>query len=110
MRPKKHGRPNNFQIKELCRSGDALKKEDAMHKTDPMDNHYGRRVEADRSWSVYHVFTGVPAHACGHSMIGLNRSDATQRMLFLNRRNERLRIERNEACRPDVLRTDMVLS
>ena len=28
---------------------------------DPMDHQYGRRIEADRSWTVYHVFTGEPA-------------------------------------------------
>ena len=22
--------------------------------------HYGRRVEADGTWTIYHVFTGVP--------------------------------------------------
>ena len=70
-----------------------------MHLNNPIDDHFGRRIEADRSWSVYHVFTGVPARAGGRSMIGLNRSEATRQMLFLNRRNERLRIERNEACR-----------
>ena len=28
---------------------------------DSMDHQYGRRIETDRSWTVYHVFTGVPA-------------------------------------------------
>ncbi len=45
-----------------------------------------RRIEADRSWSVYHVFTGVPACNDGQAMIGLSRSDATRGMLSLNRR------------------------
>lgn len=47
-----------------------------------------RRIEADRSWSVYHVFTGVPACNDGQAMIGLGRSDATQGMLSLNRRDD----------------------
>lgn len=59
------------------------------------DHQYGRRVEADRSWTVYHVFTGIPAHVNGASMIGLTRSEATKSMLSLNfcsseRRKERI--------------------
>ena len=52
-----------------------------------LDEQYGRRVESDRSWTVYHVFTGVPAHADGQIMTGLSRSDASNGMLSLNRRN-----------------------
>ena len=54
---------------------------------DSMDHLFGRRIEADRSWTVYHVFTGIPAGADETAMIGLTRSDATEGMLFLNRRN-----------------------
>lgn len=56
---------------------------------DSHDRQYGRRIEADRSWTVYHVFTGVPAHADGEAMTGLTRSDATHGMLSLNRRNRK---------------------
>ena len=51
-----------------------------------VDSQYGRRVEMDRSWTIYHVFTGVPALVCGQSMTGLNRADATYAMLRLNSR------------------------
>ena len=51
------------------------------------DRQYGRRVEADRSWTIYHVFTGIPAHVDGAFLTGLNHSDATIGMLSLNRRN-----------------------
>jgi len=51
------------------------------------DHQYGRRVEADRSWTVYHVFTGIPAHVDGTFMTGLTRAEATRRMLALNLRN-----------------------
>jgi hypothetical protein len=51
------------------------------------NRQYGRRVEADRSWTVYHVFSGIPAHENGASMTGLNRSDATRSMLSLNQRH-----------------------
>lgn len=49
------------------------------------DDHYGRRVEVDRSWTVYDVFTGVPATIGGHAMVGLSRQAATERMLAMNR-------------------------
>jgi len=26
----------------------------------PPDDQFGRRVEFDRSWTIYHVFTGFP--------------------------------------------------
>lgn len=51
------------------------------------NRQYGRRIEADRSWTVYHVFSGVPAHKDGVAMTGLSRSDATRSMLSLNLRN-----------------------
>ncbi|WP_157014723.1 hypothetical protein [Mesorhizobium xinjiangense] len=53
-----------------------------------LDKQYGRRIEADRSWTVYHVFTGVPGHVDGQTMTGLSQSYATDRMLSLNRRNQ----------------------
>lgn len=49
---------------------------------------YGRRVEVDCSWTVYHVFSGVPARRSGNPMTGLSRSDATEGMLSLNLHNE----------------------
>ena len=51
----------------------------------PADHVYGRRVEADRSWTVYHVFTGIPARTGSGAMTGLSRIDATDRMMSLNR-------------------------
>ncbi|WP_378941601.1 hypothetical protein [Mesorhizobium sp. ANAO-SY3R2] len=50
-------------------------------------HQFGRRIEADRSWTVYHVFTGIPAHVDGQAMTGLTRSDATDGMTFLNLRS-----------------------
>lgn len=60
-------------------------------------HHYGRRVEADGTWSIYHVFTGEPAAIGGHSMIGLSRSRATAGMLSLNRFSEARQRNRNGA-------------
>ena len=55
------------------------------------DRQYGRRVEVDHSWTVYYVFTGIPAHIDGVPMVGLTRAHATQSMLDLNRRNAEAR-------------------
>ena len=60
-------------------------------RPDPLYHQFGRRIEADRSWTVYHVFTGVPAHVEGGSMTGLTRSVATRGMQSLNRETERTR-------------------
>jgi hypothetical protein len=63
---------------------------------DSMHHQYGRRIEADRSWTIYHVFTGVPARFGGEAMTGLSRLDATSGMLRLNLRNAERRRERTE--------------
>lgn len=55
---------------------------------DMRDRQYGRRVERDGSWSIYHVFTGAPAEIRGLPTTGLTRGRATEGMLLLNRRNE----------------------
>jgi hypothetical protein len=47
-------------------------------------DQYGRRVEMDRSWTIYHVFSGLPAFVGGQVMTGLSRSAATAGMLALN--------------------------
>jgi hypothetical protein len=52
-----------------------------------MSAHYGRRIEANRSWTIYDVFTGVPAAMGNRPMTGLTEKDATATMLLLNRRN-----------------------
>lgn len=57
-------------------------------RRNPLDHHYGRRIEADRSWTVYHVFTGVPARDGGDAMTGLSRVAATDTMLSMNHRND----------------------
>ncbi len=64
----------------------ALCRNEGESGREPVDRQYGRRIEMDRSWTVYHVFTGVPVRADGHVMTGLSRSDATSGMLSLNLR------------------------
>jgi hypothetical protein len=70
--------------------------EGGAHGQDSMHHHYGRRIEADRSWTIYHVFTGIPARFGGAAMTGLSRLDATSGMLRLNLRNAERRRERIE--------------
>ncbi len=53
------------------------------------DHQYGRRVERDGSWSIYHVFTGAPVEIRGVPTTGLTRGCATEGMLSLNSLNER---------------------
>lgn len=62
-----------------------------------MDQHFGRRIEKDRTWTIYHVYTGIPATSSGRNMTGLSHSDATDGMLFLNDRNTRHRARRHAA-------------
>jgi len=64
---------------------------------DMPDDQFGRRVEVDRSWTVYHVFTGVPARIDGAAMTDLSRSAATDTMLSLNVRSIERAKERNTA-------------
>ncbi|SDA81333.1 hypothetical protein [Mesorhizobium qingshengii] len=52
-----------------------------------MSHDYGRRVEVNRSWTIYHVFTGRPAEIGTRPMVGLSEFDATSVMLFLNSHN-----------------------
>jgi hypothetical protein len=61
---------------------------------DLTEHQYGRRIEADRSWTVYHVFTGVPACVGDDDLIGLDRSQATSSMISLNLRNVESRKQR----------------
>ncbi len=60
-----------------------------MNETrDGSDHQYGRRIEADRSWTVYHVFSGIPADADAGATTGLNHAEATDMMISLNRRDD----------------------
>ena len=61
----------------------------------PPDDEFGRRVEFDRCWTIYHVFTGVPARVDGLALTNLSGSAASDGMLSLNRRNVKRQKERN---------------
>ena len=48
------------------------------------EGYLGRRVEADGSWTMYHVFTGTPARVSDRIMVGLTKSEATATMVRRN--------------------------
>jgi hypothetical protein len=58
---------------------------------DRYDHYYGRRIETDGSWTVYHVFTGATADVGSGPMAGLSKIDATTRMISLNAHNAKRR-------------------
>jgi len=92
--------PSNASPSEILRNAAAPPASASSAVPCDFRNHqYGRRVEADRSWTVYHVFTGIPARVCGAFMTGLTRAEATGRMLALNLRNTG-RQRRWNAARP----------
>ena len=94
---------NSTGIIERGRTG-ARTLESGAQARDFKERQYGRRVEADRSWTVYHVFSGIPAYVDGAAMIGLTRAAATQSMLALNlcntRRQSEWSVERPFASAP----------
>lgn len=88
--PMKKGHVMKFQDNETDSGPNAIaigtwENEGGAPGRPPMDGQFGRRVETDRSWTVYHAFTGVPARVGGDAMVGLSRSDATDGMMSLNR-------------------------
>lgn len=62
--------------------------------SDTLDTQYGRRIERDQSWTIYHVFTGVPVRIGARRLTDLSIAEATDGMLSLNRRNALRRKER----------------
>lgn len=61
-----------------------------------LDDYFGRRIEEDRTWTIYHVYTGVPAFSDGMGMTGLSRTDATRGMRLLNSRHAEHRAHREK--------------
>jgi hypothetical protein len=73
----------------------AWENEGGARASDTPFDQFGRRVEMDRSWTIYHVFTGVPARVDGSALTGLSQSTATDGMLSLNLRNVKRQKDRN---------------
>ena len=45
---------------------------------------FGRRVERNGTWTIYHVFSGVPAEYASWKMVGLNVKTAERALKILN--------------------------
>lgn len=45
---------------------------------------YGRRIERNGTWTIYHVFSGVPAEYAAWKMVGLNVNTADRALRILN--------------------------
>ena len=54
-----------------------------------INHQYGRRIETDRTWTIYHVFSGIPARVDGSRTTGLTRAEATNGLVLLSHRNVR---------------------
>ena len=57
---------------------------------------YGKRVERDGTWSVYHVFTGVPAQYGAWEMVELDAKTAERALKILNTPERDYRHSANE--------------
>jgi hypothetical protein len=83
------GNPKDIET-ELDRPALAIsiwENEGGAQPSNAPDGQFGRRVEIDNSWTVYHVFTGVPARIDGLALTNLSGLTATDSMLSLNRRD-----------------------
>jgi hypothetical protein len=92
------GRTADSDETELDRRALAIsvwENEGGAQASNPPDGQFGRRVEIDSSWTIYHVFTGVPARVDGSALTHLSGSAATDGMLSLNRRNIKRQKELN---------------
>lgn len=45
---------------------------------------YGKRLEPDQTWTIYHVFTGRPAQIGVMKLAGLTRARAARKLHSLN--------------------------
>lgn len=80
-------RNKNTELRRHAIAIDIWQNEGGAFASDTPDDEYGRRIEGDRSWTVYHVYTGVPACIGGRALTGLSRLQATGSMLSLNEHN-----------------------
>ncbi|SHN16956.1 hypothetical protein [Roseibium suaedae] len=72
---------------------------------DSMHSEYGKRVEADGSWTIYHVFTGSPATIGGNLMQDMNAKDALDQMTKTNAGNSTRRAAHTKILKARFLAT-----
>jgi hypothetical protein len=66
-----HGNTNSYQSVQCDAEG--------------AEAYYGRRIENDRTWTLYNVFNGIPATIDGVTLVGLSRTVCLDRMLEMNK-------------------------
>lgn len=71
-------------LPSLTRAIDIWENEGGALRLGHVQRQFGRRIEANRRWTVYHVFSGVPASQGSRTLTGMSRSEATSRMISLN--------------------------
>jgi hypothetical protein len=71
---------------------------------DSIYSEYGRRVEVDGSWTIYHVFTGLPAIIGGRLMKGMSAPESMNQMVETNASNHQLRRKATISYVPPVRR------
>jgi hypothetical protein len=81
--------PDPFDF--LVRAHAVWDNEGGAPRQDSIHSEYGKRIEADGSWTIYHVFSGVPATIGGDLMQGMNSNDALDQMTKTNLDNTRRR-------------------
>ncbi|WP_150497784.1 hypothetical protein [Roseibium aquae] len=54
---------------------------------DSMHSEYGKRIETDGTWTIYHVFSGGPATIGGDLMQGMTLKDTLDQMQRAKFRN-----------------------
>ena len=69
------------------------------------DSNYGKRIEIDRTWTVYHVFTGIPVASGDGALVGLSNTEASARIASFNIGKEERRkskAKRLKICGPSI--------
>ena len=72
---------------------------------DSMHSEYGKRIESDGSWTIYHVFSGIPATIGGNLMQDMNANDALDQMTKTNAGNSTRRAAREKILKARFLAT-----
>ncbi len=86
MITRRHSAPDNTGQTPGAPGRQTRKTTDVTGSSRFPDRQLGRRIERDRTWTVYHAFTGAPAQAGGEPLTGLSHTMATDIMVVLNRR------------------------
>jgi hypothetical protein len=96
--PKSVSSPDPFNF--MNRALENWENEGGAPRQDSMHSEYGKRIENDGSWTIYHVFTGGPATIGGDLMQGMNAKNAQDQMTSTNAGNSIRR-----AARAKILKT-----